>query len=102
MTREYFTKPEAETLVGTRIRTLVAWSGVPRDTTGEVVSADDGAHGWTVAIQWDLATDPLRIEAGQVKGAAFVMVSGGKPLVDWFTKDEYERYLEELDAEKEA
>jgi hypothetical protein len=102
MSREYFTQAEAEALMGMRIRTLVAWSGVPQDTTGEVVSADEGARGWTVAMQWDLSTEPLRIEVGQVEGATFVMVSGGKPLVDWFTKDEYERYLEELDDEKEA
>jgi len=94
--REYFTQAEAEALVGKRITTRVAWSGVPRWTTGEVIQADKGYQGWTVAIQWDLPRDPLQVGAGHVAGEPFLMVSGGKPLVDWFSRNEYLETLEEL------
>jgi hypothetical protein len=64
--------------VGRRIKTLVGFSGVPRGTLGEVIRADKSGEGYTLAIQWELRE------------------RHGKPLVDWFTKSEYERYLEEL------
>jgi len=84
MTDRYFKKAEAEALQGNRIRTMIEFSGVPRDTTGTITGADKtgrntagvfmrlgkaGPEGYTVAIQWDL---PGR----------------GKPLVDWFSKAE--------------
>lgn len=98
--REYFTEAEAKARVGKRIRTQVSWSGVPKDTTGEVIQADEGAYGWTVAIQWDLPVEPKQVSTGEAGGAPFVMIRGGKPLVDWFSKDEYERYLVELEEDQ--
>ncbi len=89
-----FSKVEAEALVGKRIRTLDEFSGVPKGTTGAVIRADiagtaevGGAmvEEFDVAIQWDL---PF--------GEPFVSIRGGKALVDWYTKDEYERYLAEI------
>jgi len=78
MNQEYFTRSEAEARVGRRLRSLVAFSGVPQGTTGTVVSADPaGDGGYDLAIRWDL---PGRT----------------RPLVDWFSRDEYERYLEEI------
>ena len=92
MTDKYFKKAEAEALQGNRIRSMVEFSGVPKDTTGTITGADKtgryaagafmrpgkaGPEGYTVAIQWDL---PER----------------GKPLVDWFSKTEFERYLQTL------
>jgi hypothetical protein len=78
MNHEYFTRVEAEVRVGRRIRTLVAFSGVPRGTTGTVIGADPaGDDGWSLAIRWDI---PGRT----------------RMLVDWFSRDEYERYLEEI------
>lgn len=64
--------------VGLRIQTLVEFSGVPRGTLGEVTRADRSGEGYTVAVQWKL---PDRV---------------GKPLVDWFTRDEYEGFLVEI------
>jgi hypothetical protein len=61
--------------VGQRIKTLIEFAGVPRGTLGEVTRADESGEGYTLAIQWEL---PER---------------RGKPLVDWFIKSEYERYL---------
>ena len=64
----------ARSKIGQRIATRVDFSEeVPRYTTGTVVSAG-GLD--TVAVQWD-------IPANQ------------RPLLDWFTRDEYERFLSE-------
>ena len=58
-----FTQEEAEAKVGKKIRTLAAWAGVPRGTTGTVVKADpmgrvkpldkDPQTIWDVVIEWD-------------------------------------------------
>jgi len=81
--RAYFSRTEAHALVGVPIRTTVAFSGVPAGTTGTVVRADkDHREGWTVAIAWDL---PGR----------------GKPLVDWFSKDEFDRWIEQTERRQE-
>ena len=99
-----FTKSEAEPLVGKRIRTLVRFSGVPEGTTGIVIRADSAgrvkigdrvAEEFDLAIQWDLPGSVEAPLAGAVPLGA--SVRAGKPLVDWFTKDEYERYLTDAD-----
>jgi len=74
----FFSHTEAKALLGRSIRTKIQFSGVPAGTSGTVTRADEGFYpeGYTVAIQWDL---PER----------------RKPLVDWFTRDEYRRFLEE-------
>ena len=107
--RDYFTAAEARAKVGRKIRSLVPFSGVPQETTGRVVRADPAgqtkpAFGqareiFDVGVQWDLPREPLQIGHGLSAGEPFVAISGGKPLIDWFSKDEYERYLEELDDE---
>ena len=40
MERRYFSRREADELVGMRVRTLVEFSGVPKGTRGLVVRAD--------------------------------------------------------------
>jgi len=74
---EYFTPAEAAAKVGKRMRTRIAFSGVPRGTSGTVLEPDDRLV--SLPIQWHL---PGRTE----------------PLVDWSSESEYERYLEELDG----
>lgn len=110
--REYFTQAEAETKIGKRIRTRVAFSGVPEGTTGVVVSADPAGWGrpasgektevYDAVIQWDLPSGAdyaeLVIPPG---GEPYLFIQTGSPLKDWFTKDEYERYLDELPDEAE-
>lgn len=76
--RTLFDYPTASGKVGRRVRTLRDFSGVPAGTTGQVIQADPSDGGYALAIRWDL---PART---------------GKPLVDWFSKDEYERFLQEL------
>lgn len=56
------------------IETLVQFSGVPKGTRGTCE-----VDGKEFKITWDL---PER--------------RGGKPLVDWFTKDEKDRFLKEV------
>jgi hypothetical protein len=73
----HFSRGEALALVGQRIRTLVEFSGVLAGTGGKVTRADEGGCGsYTVAIQWEL---PGR----------------SSPLVDWFRRGEFYRYLEQ-------
>ena len=55
---------------------------------------------YDVVIQWDLPK--LELSANLVipaDGEAYIHIRTGRPLVDWFTKDEYERYLDELSDE---
>jgi len=85
MDQEYFTRTEAEARVGRRIRSLVVFSGVPQNTTGTVIGADPaGDDGWSLAIRWDIP--------GRSPGHT-------RMLVDWFSRDEYERCLEEIQEE---
>jgi hypothetical protein len=102
MYREYFTQAQAEELVGKCIRTLTAWSGVSRNTTGTVIHADQTCSGWTVAIQWDLPSEPLQVCMVQFGNELVVIVTGGSPLVDWFSRDEYERHLVSIDVEESS
>jgi hypothetical protein len=76
--RVLFDQATALAKVGRRIQTQVDFSGVPQGTTGQVIQADRSEGGYTLAIQWEL---PDRRQ---------------KPLVDWFTRNEYERFLVEV------
>jgi hypothetical protein len=110
MDREYFSLDEAQAKVGRRIKTLVEFSGVPKDTTGQVIRADpagqtkppfgEAREVFDVAIRWDLPrAQPLAemVIPGDMPSEPYIHIRTGKPLVDWFTKSEYEQYLEELD-----
>lgn len=60
------------------IRTKVEFSGVPKGTEGEITNVEYKKSGEALyAVQWNL---PNR----------------SKPLVDWFTQEEKDRYLEEV------
>ena len=75
----YFDYVQAAKLLGRRIRTKVAWSGVPEGTTGRVVRADNSyteSGRLALVIRWDL---PER----------------SKPLEDWFDANEFQ-HLEVL------
>lgn len=108
--RENFYFDEAQTKVGRRVKTLVEWSGVPKDTTGQVIRADpagqvkppfgEAREVFDVAIQWDLPRPELLAELvipGDAPNNPYIYIRSGNPLVDWFTKAEYEQYLEELE-----
>lgn len=98
MQDDYFTEAEARALVGRRVKTTVPFADVPAGTPATVTRADPGAggKGWTVALTWDLAADPHQILTAHVDGEPVTVVTGGKPLTDWFSRDEYTRWIEEL------
>lgn len=106
MEARHFTKPEAEAKVGRKVQTSVAWSGVPKGTTGQVVRADsagrvklpfgESVEVYDVAIQWDLPAEPPTVMSSSSAGERFTYIRTGKPLMDSFTKSEYEKYLVEL------
>lgn len=74
---EYFTPEEARAKVGRRIRTDFAFSSVERDTTGKVVGFyHHSPKQCGVEVQWDLLGRPT-------------------PLVDGFSKTEYQDFLVE-------
>lgn len=98
MDREYFTKEEADAKVCRRVRTRVEFSGVPEGTTGRVIRADEAGAGYDLGIQWDLPTEPPAITTEKIGGEPVTIVQTGKPLVDWFSKDEYEKFLVEEDT----
>ena len=97
-----FDKQTAMLKIGRRVRTLVAFSGVPEGTTGVVATADiasrqklpDGTHIelYDLAIRWELLTKPPVL----VRGDNLTFIRSGRPLVDWFNKSEYDRFLVEL------
>ena len=72
-----FTRAEARAKVGTRVRTHVAFGGVPRGAIGTITGADRVIDGYDVEIEWG--------RAGR-----------RPPWVDWVTKAEYEARLIEL------
>jgi hypothetical protein len=96
MNREYFTAEEAQAKVGQRIQALREFSRIPLGTTGIVIETDQAfptAH--SLVIQWDVSNE-RREEHLNIGGEPVLFVAGGKPLVDWFSRDEYETYLREV------
>jgi hypothetical protein len=95
--KQHFTKAEAEALVGKRVLTLAAWSGVPQGTPGRVISAVLAGRmrdRYDVAIQWDLPTPRLQGRSGRAEEPLRVLYAGNSR-VDWMTKDDYVECLTE-------
>jgi hypothetical protein len=74
--KEYFTKQEAQYKVGKKIQAKIELASIPRGTVGIVLKPTDTLV--SLPIQWEL---PDRLN---------------HPLVDWFSKIDYERFLLEL------
>jgi hypothetical protein len=96
MTSEYFTPKEAQAKIGRRIQTLRAFSGVPEGTTGNVIESDRSGDGHSLAIRWYLPTEKREVQHGILGGEEVTYIRTGRRLVDWFSRDEYERYLREI------
>jgi hypothetical protein len=73
----HFDHSEAEARIGWKVQALAEFRGVPRDTTGTVVRIEASADEYTLGVEWDL---PDREQ----------------PLVHWFSRNEFERYLKEV------
>ena len=96
-TREYFNKEEALKKVGKIVETLVTFSGVPKGNTGTVAriyNASKDTYG--VDIQWHLKSQKPVVAEGKIGGESFIFVQPNKPLVDGFSKTEYEKFLKEV------
>jgi hypothetical protein len=77
MAQTAFTRAQAQAKVGTRVRTRVAFAGVPEGAIGTITNADRVIDGYDVEVAWG--------------------GSGRRtPWVDWVTKAEYEARLVEL------
>ena len=72
-----FTVEEAQDKIGRRVQLREAFARIPAGTSGRVIQADEiHPDFFDLLIEWE---QPGR----------------GTPAPDWFTQDEYERYLEE-------
>lgn len=89
MNREYFTTEEAQAKVGRRIESLRELSLIPQGTTGTVIETDQAfPTAYSLVIQWDVPR-PRQEQHLNIGGEPVLFVTGGKPLVDWFSRDEY-------------
>ena len=97
MKTKRFRKEEAQSKVGKRVETLRELPDVPLGSWGTVVEIDDMGGGeceWDVVIEWDVKVFPPLI----VETPDFTFMRSGKPIRDWYTKDEYEIMLREVDT----
>ena len=70
-------------------------SGIPAGTTGSVIAIDETpALGYVLVIEWNLQ-DEKRRGTVSIGGSHVEFRSGGKPLVGWFSRDEYLNLLRE-------
>jgi hypothetical protein len=91
--KHYFTQEEAEAKIGQRIRTKVTWASIPVGTHGTVVGIDE--MGKTKSA----ATVPIVIFDVVIR---WDVTNHQQTLTDWFTKEEYEQYLEEIGVHHEC
>ena len=87
----HFTREEAAEKQGVIVQTHVAIFEIPKDTCGTVVQSAMTDDGYSFAIAWKFTPDrPYDHD----RDAGFD--PSPDPIIDWFTKNEYERYLTEL------
>jgi hypothetical protein len=71
MAHAAFTRAAAQAKVGKRVRTRVAFAGVPRGAIATIIRADRVIGGYDVEVAW-------------------VWLGRRTPWIDWMTKAEYE------------
>ena len=77
MDDSHFTKEEATDLIGKKIQTRMAFSGILAGTTGTVTAMyNAGGSDWGIDITWNLKNR-----------------KGKPPLIDGFSKTEYKSFL---------
>ena len=78
MSQVRFSREEAESKVGGKVRAASDFADIPEGTTGRVIEMDEVEKGgFELIVEWDLLV-------------------GGKLQHDWFTKEGYERTLIEF------
>lgn len=94
----HFTESEARALVGKTFTAAIEFAQVPQGTRGRVVAADHGGLGhWDIVIEWELPRRAPSSRTVELEGEQVTIVDTGKPIRDWFTKDETARYLRAQD-----
>ena len=89
---DHFTRAEAAEKQGVIVQTTVPIFEVPRGTYGRVVHcAKTDDDGYAVAVVWQRAPDRPYEHAPDAD-----TTPPADPIMDWFTKGEYERYLREI------
>lgn len=79
LVKQRFSEAEARAKVGQRVRAWIEWPGLTKGATGTVVDIFHvGDNSFEVIIQWDVPHP-------------------NRPCGDWFTKSEYEVFLEEIE-----
>jgi hypothetical protein len=87
----HFTRAEAAEKQGIRVQTHVAIFDIPIGTCGTVVQAAMTEDGYSVAVAWHVPPDRPHDSPGDPD-----LAPSSDTILDWFTKNEYERYLTEL------
>ena len=87
----HFTREEAAEKQRVRVQTHVAIFDIPKGTCGVVVDAAVTDDGYSVAIAWQSTPDWQHDHDRDAD-----LEPSPDPIIDWFTKNEYERYLTEL------
>jgi hypothetical protein len=95
---DHFTRGEAAEKLGVIVQTTVPIFEVPRGTQGIVVHcAKTDDDGYSVAIVWQRAPDRPHEHAPDAD-----TTESADPLIDWFAKSEYERYLIEITTQSKG
>ena len=87
----HFTHEEAAAKQGVKVQTHVAIFEIPKGTCGTVVHAAVTDDGYSVAVAWQLTPDRPHDHNFDTD-----LNPSPDTLIDWFTRNEYERYLTEL------
>jgi hypothetical protein len=87
----HFTRKEAVEKQGVMVQTRVAIFEIPKGTCGTVVHFATTDDGYSVAIAWQFTPDRPHDHDRNAD-----LDAPPDTIIDWFTKNEYERYLTEL------
>jgi len=90
-----FTEHEALSKVGKNIKLKSSYVGMPKHTIATVIDIKNEDSQWMIVIKW---CRPEKKITKRVTGTEEVLVDAitTKPLVDWFDRDEFYKYFEEL------
>jgi len=74
-----FGKKEAESKLGTKVRSRIAIDGIPAGVAGHVMQLDEiERNGFDLIVEWSILVQ-------------------GKRQHNWFSRDEYERLIDEIE-----
>lgn len=90
MQRIYFTKEEADTHIGLRIKSLMDFPSVPKGSEGIIIKALPLSKSeWVVKVRWDLPRKSSMIYA-MIGDISLHFSRKSKAITDEFSKSEFE------------